>query len=481
MVRKIVKKYKSLSLQAKASLWFLLCSVLQKGIATITTPIFTRIMSASEYGHFNVFVSWQGIVTSFIILTLPWGVVEQGLIKYSDVRQKFNSATLGLMTTLALIWFGIYWAFRDFWNAILSLTTQQMICLFLIIWSTSVFTFWSINQRIDYKYKKLTTLTLIIAVLNPIIGFLLVVNSDDKVTARIIGLAVVETVVYSVLYFQMMSRGRVYYSKTIWLYAIKFNIPLIPHYLSQRILNNSDRIMIQSMVGASEAGIYSLAYSLSLLMTIVNQAIQGALNPWIYNKLKEKKGYELKKVVYPTLLIVALMNLLLIAFAPEVLIVFAPPAYFDAIWIVPPVAMSVFFMFLYGFFANIEFYYEKTRQMSIATMVGAVINVILNFYFIRLYGYYAAGYTTLTCYVLYAISHYCFMKNICNKEMDGMVIFDKRTIVFISVLFVGIGFLISLTYYNSILRYIVIVIIAMIIIKKRNMIKNIMNLRKQSQ
>ena len=45
----ITSKYRSLSVQAKAALWFTICSFLQKGISFITVPIFTRLMSTQEY------------------------------------------------------------------------------------------------------------------------------------------------------------------------------------------------------------------------------------------------------------------------------------------------------------------------------------------------------------------------------------------------------------------------------------------------
>ncbi len=44
----ITSKYRSLSVQAKAALWFTICSFLQKGISFITVPIFTRLMSTEE-------------------------------------------------------------------------------------------------------------------------------------------------------------------------------------------------------------------------------------------------------------------------------------------------------------------------------------------------------------------------------------------------------------------------------------------------
>ena len=51
-------------IQAKASIWFVLCSVVQKVFAFLTTPIFTRIMSAEEYGVVSVYNSWISIFDS---------------------------------------------------------------------------------------------------------------------------------------------------------------------------------------------------------------------------------------------------------------------------------------------------------------------------------------------------------------------------------------------------------------------------------
>ena len=50
---------------------------------------------------------------------------------------------------------------------------------------------------------------------------------------------------------------------------------------------------------------------------------------------------------------------------------FAPESYIDAIWVIPPIAMSVYFMFAYDLFAKFEFYYEKTKLISFATVMGA--------------------------------------------------------------------------------------------------------------
>ncbi len=63
-----------------------------------------------------------------------------------------------------------------------------------------------------------------------------------------------------------------------------------------------------------------------------------------------------------------------------------------------------------------QFYYEKTQFLMAASMAAAGANVVLNFIFIRLFGYIAAGYTTLACYMLYSVGHYIVSKRILVNE-----------------------------------------------------------------
>ena len=168
--------------------------------------------------------------------------------------------------------------------------------------------------------------------------------------------------------------------------------------------------MIDRMVGESEAGIYCLPYSVIMIMTLFSTALSQTISPWMYQKIKNKSIGDLDSVAYPSMIIIAVVNILLILFAPEIVRIFAPSEYYDAIWVIPPVAMSVFFMYVYDLFAKFAFYYEKTGYIMLASVVGAALNVLLNWIFINKYGYTAAGYTTLVCYVAYSIAHYIMMK-----------------------------------------------------------------------
>lgn len=469
-------------MQVRASVWFLICSFLQKGIAVITTPIFTRLLSTAEYGQYSVFTSWMSILTVFVTLRLSGGMYEQGMVKFENDKAGFISSMQGLLLSLVAVWTIIYLLFRDFWNCLFSLTTVQMLAMLVLMWLTCVFEFWAMEQRVSFNYRKLVILTLLVAVVKPIVEIICVVHGRDKVLARILGCVLVELIVYMWLFISQMFRGKCFFSSYYWKYAVLFNLPLIPHYLSQTVLNASDRIMITNMVGDSEAGIYSLAYSISMIMLLVNSSLLSTLGPWIYRKIKDKHVEEISGIAYVSLLLIAGVNLVLIAFVPELVMVFAPVEYMDAIWVIPPITMSVFFMFCYDLFAKFQFYYEKSIYILAASLTGAVLNILLNYLLIPVLGYYVAGYTTLFCYVVYVVAHYLFMKKICREYLDGVQVYDIKLIAGIAGVFMALGFLLMLTYKNMLLRYLILVILLFTALVKRNVltdgIKRILSLKK---
>lgn len=467
IISKFLDKYKKMSVQLKASFWFLICSFLQKGISVITTPIFTRLLTTAEYGQYTSFNSWLGIITVVVTLNLSYGVYAQGLVKFSDEKNVFSSSLQGLSLTLTIVWTIVYLLFKEFWNSIFDLTTVQMLAMLVMMWTSAVFNFWATEQRTQFKYKLLIAVSILVSILKPVIGIIFVINANDKITARILGLALVELICYFVFFVIQMKNGKQFYSNKYWKYALKFNIPLIPHYLSQTILSGADKIMIKKMCNDSQAGIYGLAVSISNVMTLFNTAMMQTLSPWIYQKIKDNKAKEIERISYITLVFIALVNILLIAFAPEAVRIFAPIEYYDAIYVIPPIAMSTYFMFAYDLFAKFEFYYEKTSWISFATVASAVINIISNYILIKLFGYKAAGYTTLLCYALYVIFHYIMMKRICKNFMNSQQVFDTRKILIITGLFMALGFIFLLLYKFIIIRYLLIFLIAIVIIIRR--------------
>ena len=290
MFSKIKTKYSSMPVQVRASLWFLISTFMQKAVSVISTPIFTRLLTTQQYGEYNVFQSWMGIITVIVTLNLFLGVFLQGLVKFEHEAKIYASSMQGLTLALCSFWTIVYFIFHDFFNQLFELNTVQMSFMLIMIWTSAVFQFWSAEQRVNNKYRLLVGLTILVMIAQPAIGVVLVQLSDAayKATARIMGMVIVNIAAYTWCFFVQMKRGKKFFSKKYWLYALKFNLPLVPHYLSQTLLYGSDRIMISRYVSESAAGIYSLAYSVAVIMTMFNTAITQTMGPWMYRKIKER-------------------------------------------------------------------------------------------------------------------------------------------------------------------------------------------------
>lgn len=481
MLKKIIDRYQSLRAPVKASLWFLICGFLQKGISMLTTPIFTRIMTDVEYGHFSVYNSWLGIVQIIVSLNLAAGVYTRGLVKNEADQDRFSSSMLGLSTTCILFFSAIYVLFHQEINKLLGMPTMLMIAMLLESWAHAAYQFWSNRERVHYRYKKLVILTLIYVILRPLLGVLFVLKArpEQQVEARVLATVGVNLVLFTGLYWSIAKKGKHFFDKQYWLYALRFNIPLVPHYLSQIVLNQSDRLMINRICGPREAAYYSVAYTIAMVLQILNNSVSATMNPWIYKTIKKGELDKIAPISYVVLLVIGLMNIAVILIAPEVLQILAPGRYQIAVWVIPPVTVSVYFMFLYNLFATFEYYYEKTHYVTAATMVGAVLNVLLNAWLIPKFGFVAAGYTTLLCYILYSFAHYFFMKKICETYTNSYNVYDAKTIMAIGIGLMIFAALIAVLYNRTVIRYLLLLCLGILAVLKRNLLVGLVKRIKQ--
>ena len=472
-MHRLIQKYKQLSLMTKASLWFVFCNLLQKGISVITVPIFTRLLSTTEYGTYNIYLSWFNILTIFTSLYLYYGVFNNALnrIKSSAEKNIYISSMQGLITTLICALTIIYLPLRSFWSNLLGLSQTALWLMIIHLWVEPCIQFWLAKQRFEFKYTHAVIITLVKSFLNPALGLFLVLTANyDKALARIISVVISEVIIAGTIMILQFYKGKTFYHKEYWKYALAFNIPLLPHYLSMVVLAQADRVMIQNYAGMSKVGIYSLAYSIGLLVQLFTNAINNSLTPWTYDKLNRKDYRSIRKTTNTLLLLLTIITFCMLLFTPEIVKLFGSEEYYEAIYVVPPVACSVFFIFLYNIFAIPQMYFERQKFMSIASTLAAVLNIILNYIFIKLYGYIAAGYTTVACYLAYSIGHYIFSRRVCMERIGNMDLFDSRAILFISmfVLLCSVGF--NFTYQFTLLRYIVFGIIVIGIVIKRDVI-----------
>ena len=474
MFRNNLYKNKSVNEPQKAAFWYAVCNVMQKGIFFLTTPIFTRLLTKEEYGVYSIYMSWYAVISIFTTLNLSSGVYNKGLVKYND-KDVLTSSFLGLSTIATFVFLVLYIINIPFWNKIFALDSPYILLIFLESFFQPAFLLWSVKERFDYKYKKILIITVIMSLLNPILGIIAINNFNDRAFARIVSYVIVEIVVGLIFYTITVLKGKKLFSKKYWKYALNFNLPLIPHYLSMTVLSQADRIMIGRMVGSGEAAMYSVAYAISSMMQIITNAINNSYVPYTYKALRDKEYGNITKSANMLLIGVASLCIISMIIGPELILIAGGSQYYRAVWIIPPVSASIYFMFLYPLFGNIEFYYEKTKFVMIASSIGAVLNIVLNSIFIKLFGFVAAGYTTLVCYILFAFAHYIFSRITLKKKNINQKIYDMRFVVILSLLVLILMGVMIISYKYVLLRISVAIVIIAILILKRKSIYNLIN------
>ncbi|MBR1781500.1 MAG: polysaccharide biosynthesis C-terminal domain-containing protein, partial [Oscillospiraceae bacterium] len=132
----------------------------------------------------------------------------------------------------------------------------------------------------------------------------------------------------------------------------------------------------------------------------------------MYKQMKERDVRSMQQTFRLLTLFVGVLCIGLMVVSPEAVLLFGSHKYIDAAPVIPPVAGSVFFIFLYTVLSFPQFYFEKTKFLMVASILAAALNIGLNWVFIQIFGFVAAGYTTLTCYIDYSVGHYFVSKKI---------------------------------------------------------------------
>ena len=454
---------------AKIAIWYTIGNVLSRGIAFITTPIFTRLLSTSQYGEFSNFTSWVSIVVVLATLDLSTSVAR-AKYDFDDRMDQYISSITLFSSMITLLVYIIVECFPGFFCSLFSMDMKYIRFMFLYVMFYPAFSHLQVKHRIYRKYKFFVAFSLISVVVSAAISVLLVVLLDDKLLGRVTGYVVPVTLLNLCLWIFIIAKGR-RFSRDCIKYACAISVPLIPHVLSGILLGNSDRIMINQICGAEANALYTLAYQISLLANILWNSMNQAWAPWLFDNIHDERYEQIrsKSKIYLGVFSVLIIGILLIS--PEVILILGGTAYYEARYVMPPVILSCCFQFIYGMYVNIEIYVKKTFIISVGTVSAALLNIGLNAIFIPKYGYVAAAYTTLVGYVALFFFHYMIV-NISIKRLKD--IYEKKFIfsIIIGLVLASAGTLILLQY--NIIRYVVLAVYIMVIlyiaIKNREMI-----------
>lgn len=467
-------KYRNAPVALKATFWFMFSSIIQKGIQFLVTPIYTRLLTTEQYGFYSVYLTWQNILMIFATLNLSAGVFNNGMMKYNNDRRRFISSMQGLGGSVTIILFTFIMLFFPFINKAMQLDKIVVIGMFASFLFYPSFEYWTQYHRYQFQYKSVVFFVVLYAISSSLLSVFLIMILPLKKYAVIFS-TILTQIIFGVVFFTVnLHKGKKLYVSEYWKFALKFNVPLIPHYLSFIVLGQADRIMINYFCGESAAGIYSLSYTVSLMLNIIVNSITSTYTPWVYQNLEKNNTREIQKVSGILLDILTGLVVLCILVAPELIKFLGTEEYLSAVWIIPPVMLSCYFTMLYSMFANIEFYKEKSICVMIASVLAAVSNIILNYIFIPKFGFIAAGYTTLVSYIFLTILHLLCMLYIIGFQ-KSKEIYNIKAIVIKSILLIVVSIALNVIMNFILIRYIIILLVISIFIINKSKIKNVIS------
>lgn len=416
--KKLITKYKESNVVFKASVWFVIVSILDSAISILTQPIVNRILTVEQVGIYNVYNTWATIITIVATFNLFCGVFEVFLVDHKEDRDQVRGSLCVLSTLFTIGFFAIVFIFIKPLSTWLGLKPIYFVLMFVFILAQEIIQFYIVQLRFAYRYIAFTlfvvTLFLFKSVLTILLAYFV---TSDRVFGRIIGLIIPMVIAAVVLFILMLRKTSFKQITKYWKKAIIFNLPLIPHYLSSVLLASSDKVMIQQLVGEFSVGIYSVVYSFSSLSLLFFTAINNSYTPWAYTTLKEKRYKELNQTTDIIVFLSIVFCGLLMLMAPEGVYILGGEEYLIALPIVPILICGTFFSSFYFIYANIEFLNKKTQFVFPITLVGTLLNIGLNWLLIPKLGYEIAAYTTLIGYAFIAVAHYVVSRIIAKEKV----------------------------------------------------------------
>lgn len=380
-----------------------------KLVGFLLIPIYTRYLSANDYGDYSLWLTYQAIFAAFLSLQIVEGVyrylLDEKYNKSKVINASFIMITIPVFIFLILAFF-------------ISNGKYLVISLYFVFYV--YFTFFKQVVR-GLKKIKLFSISSVIAVLaSSLISIYYVVKLNSGYIGIIYGsicgyILTIFFIVVKIKNFLSLSFYQIPYS--LFKKLLLFSIPLIPSALSWWVINLSDRLVIDHYSGKASLGIYSVALSISGVILLFNAMFQKAWQTSAienFNDSNNEQNYNdvFDFVLGGFLIVISLFTLLIKPFS-----FFLLGAEFFEAWIYAPILSTAFMFQLFGSFIGTYYWSSKKIKGELYTSIlAALINIGLNFLLIPFFGIMGASLATVFAYfALWLIRVYSLRKNISLK------------------------------------------------------------------
>ena len=398
----------------KITIYNIASTIILQGLAFLSGPIFSGVLGTNNYGIASVYLTWVQIASTVFSLQAA-GTIAIARVNFpTEEQEKYQSSVFSLATLG-------YAAFSVLTIVVCLIAGSRfgislpMVALGLIQgWGLYMVT--AMNTKFTYEFKanRNFCLSVITSVCTIGLSLLLIYRfpAETNYWGRIIGQSSVYAAIGVFLLIYILRRGRTVYNRSYWKYTLPIAIPTIFHLLAMIVLNQSDRVMLKSMVSNSAAGIYSLACTFGAVLNTIYHALNNSWVPFFYEFTRQNQTDVMRKHARNYIELFTVVSMGFILLAREVFHIYASPSFWDGTDLIPVFSLGYYFVFLYSFPVNYEFYNKKTKTIALGTAGAALCNIILNYFLIKIWGIQGAVIATAVAHGLQFAFHMICAKRI---------------------------------------------------------------------
>jgi O-antigen/teichoic acid export membrane protein len=415
---------------------YLISNLATKGLSIISLPVMTRLLLPSDYGLLSVFNGYNLILISILTLNCYVALGRYYYEGQNDFREFFGTSVIFVLSLL-FISFISFIIFKNKISSLLNLPTRLVVYLvpFAIFY---VFSSWYEQIYVPKQKSKQIAIRNIISSYGGFALAVLLISllDKDKYMGQIYAM-IIMGILFSFYYFYVLRPYIKFSFKLKALkYALSFSLPLIPYAICSAVLAQADRVLINKYCGPSDVGLFSMAYSIGALLTLVLTSLSLAWTPTYFKHMKDKNYVQLDNDIILIMKILVVCAFILILFGKEIGMLLAKSNYHSGLFIVPVIVVGLI-IYAYGTFYSWHIQYAKKNiYMTPIVVVAGAVSIILNVIFIPRHGYVAAPFVSCVSYLAMLLMAIFVSKKILKMHVTPILRVCKPLLVMIPFVFI---------------------------------------------
>lgn len=398
--------------QNRVAFFNILSTVLLNGISIITGPLFSRLLGDSGYGTLRIYNVWVSVIA--ILFTLQTqGTLVNARVEYPEEAQKrYQSSVMSLSLLVFLACSATVLVLLKPISAMLKLEPALIGLMLLQAFGTFCVNF--LNTKYTYEFKAgrnmVTSLAVTLVTLTLSILLILQLPHETRYYGRIVAIASTYGLIGIPVCILILARGKTFFNREYWKFCVALAIPAVFHNLSDLILGQSDQVMLQHMTDVATVGHYGYAWQFANILFVLFGALNKTWCPFFFEEMKQGKREAMMAKTRNFLELFTVLACGFVLLTPEVFHIYAREDYWSGTTVIPLFVASYYINFLCTFPVNFEYYHKQTKVVAVVTIFSSLVNVVLNYFFIKAIGMHGAALATVLSHGLQLLLHYVYCR-----------------------------------------------------------------------